>query len=311
MTIRGLVDTETGNLKPYAPGINPNLLINSNGKNMINQREASVVVAQGAYGFDRWTAHGVGFTTATFSQTQTGARITATTKGSAPNILMRQHLGNRVEYRGKTLTASARVRRLGAETGTTLQLYNGVSWALASVPNDENWYNVKVTTVVPESSNLILFRINTDIDNDGDYVEFEWVKLEEGDHATPYVIPDPALELKRCYRYFQAYGGETGGGLYQGFTDMYNRTTNGTYGNFDFKAPMRTIPTVTVSSPSHFCAEDKTATNALSALSLGSVTRTNAWAVGTTVGNPLVVGEKCLLESNNTTAARIYLDADT
>ena len=307
MTIRGLVDTDTGQSQEYSVGVKPNILINTNGKNIINQREATTV-DHNAYGWDRWRAHSNNANVRTLSQQDGAARLTATDMGTATSIFFYQDIENHAHYRGRTLTLSVRMR--ASQTGNLLLADKTGSSSRVDYTTPGEWATLKVTRTIVSDSDFIRCWARCQVLTSGDWVEFEWIKLEEGDHATPYVIPDPALELKRCYRYFQAYGGETGGGLYQGFIDMYNRATNSTYGNFDFKAPMRAAPTVTISSPSHFCVQDKTDTHTLSALSLSNVTRTNAWAVGTTVGNPLVVGEKCLLESNNTTAARIYLDAE-
>ncbi len=39
--------------------------------------------------------------------------------------------------------------------------------------------------------------------NTGDYVELEWIKLEPGKVATPFVTPNPALESIKCQRMLQ------------------------------------------------------------------------------------------------------------
>lgn len=37
----------------------------------------------------------------------------------------------------------------------------------------------------------------------GDYIELEWIKIEQGQIATPFIPPHPAEELIKCKRYYQ------------------------------------------------------------------------------------------------------------
>ena len=65
-----------------------------------------------------------------------------------------------------------------------------------------------------------------------------YIKLEEGDVATPYEIPDPATELLKCQRYYVKYSED-----FQ-IAGTVSGTANTAYVTMFLPATMRTIPTI-------------------------------------------------------------------
>lgn len=65
-----------------------------------------------------------------------------------------------------------------------------------------------------------------------------YIKLEEGDVATPYEIPDPATELLKCQRYYVKYTED-----FQ-IAGTVSGTANTAYVTMFLPATMRTIPTI-------------------------------------------------------------------
>jgi hypothetical protein len=181
---------------------NPNILINTNGKAMINQRGATTV-ANAQYGFDRWQTFTDG--AAAVAQEATGAKTTVTTTGgSGAYLWIQQSLESHQRYAGKTLTFSARIKM--NKTGYII-IHDGVE-------SDRVYHSgggtfetltvVKTVSASPPYLYAVIVLGNTLAEDD--YIEFEWIKLEEGSVATAYQIPDPATELARCQRYFERIG---------------------------------------------------------------------------------------------------------
>ena len=65
-----------------------------------------------------------------------------------------------------------------------------------------------------------------------------YIKLEEGDVATPYEIPDPATELLKCQRYYVKYSED-----FQ-IAGTVSGTANTAYVTMFLPTTMRTIPTI-------------------------------------------------------------------
>lgn len=69
-----------------------------------------------------------------------------------------------------------------------------------------------------------------------------WIKLELGNHATPFVPPHPVTELLKCQRYYQTLG--------RGTIATIKTNKPGTNGCINllkpFSVPMRTTPSVTL-----------------------------------------------------------------
>jgi hypothetical protein len=181
----------------------PNILINTNGLDPINQAGATTV-ANGAYGFDMWkVAHTC--TTVTISATATGMRHTVTTKGAGtPYMYPYQLIENYASYIGKEITAVAKVK---SNLPVVLGLSNTVAYFAESTAHagDGGTQILSVTgTLGAGATGLAVVLRSGNVAADGDYIEWEWIKLEEGSVATPYAIPDKAIDNIRADRYQQA-----------------------------------------------------------------------------------------------------------
>lgn len=84
----------------------------------------------------------------------------------------------------------------------------------------------------------------------GSSCKIEWMKLEQGSIATPFVAPNPAEEWTKCYRF-----------KYVGAAKLRTRcTANQLYGfTKDLPTAMRTKPTVTLSQTTLFNVKDVSA----------------------------------------------------
>jgi len=180
---------------------NPNILINTNGADPIDQRGSlpATSAAPGTYTADRWLS----WTNRDVAvQPDGGLRSTALGSGT---LYVVQYVEGFAQYKSKTLTASARVR---SNVATALELYDGVTGSVSATAHTggEGWEILTVTKMLSGSPTQLQCYFNAPAVAAGDYVEFEWIKLEEGSVATPWVVPDPAIELVRCQRYYRTAG---------------------------------------------------------------------------------------------------------
>ena len=301
MSIIGLVNTDTGSQHPYEPGTTDNILINTNGKNMVNQREATTV-AHNSYGFDRWRMNSRDSIARVISQESGSARLTITDKGTAISGVFYQDIENHTLYRGKTLTLSVRMRATNGSIIYIADVPGQASIAYYTTPGE--WQTLNVTYTIQSNSVYVRSACHANVFNDGDYVEFEWIKLEEGDHATPYVIPDPALELARCQRYFQAYGGSA---ATLPISNSYNLNTTQARGVFHFVETMRTAPSISISNAAHFSINHQDTNVAATNLAFNDIYKDAAYITATASGLTAGQGSAILATS---TDARIFLNAE-
>lgn len=194
---------------------NPNLLINPDFK--INQRGASNYEKQG-YSVDRWKIWNVtvtpnangGITVKNDKYTDTGTFI--------------QNLEN------------------ATEGDSTLSCYvTSVSGTVTMVADDDSQVILKQgLNIVHTSKSTKVFTIFL---NQGTSVTLKWVKLEQGTVATPFVAPNYAEELTKCYRF-----------KYIGKAVLRGRcTANQVFGfTKDLPTKLRTKPTTTFKSKNSY-----------------------------------------------------------
>ena len=188
---------------------NPNLLDNPDFS--INQR--GLTKYNGAvYTVDRWT---LGKDTTLLNVIDNGIKLgyVADSSPTDPAICI-QRIENPTRFAGKTVTATVCVEettsvqaqmlvRCTTEDGTTTYINKTFSTIGTH----------SVTGVIPDAkiTKLELWLYGADIRVDGDTVDsytiFNWVKLEVGSVATPFVSPHPATEWSKCQRYYQDLGG--------------------------------------------------------------------------------------------------------
>ena len=168
---------------------NPNLLINPDSR--INQRGESSYSAVG-YTVDRWqAARDVSSTTGDFTITPTadGLIIDNQTDGL---IAIGQKVENFTELFGKTLTLSASVGgNAVSATGTAVN----ADGTILRADTDFGFISVYIKENTRLGAHIYV--------NSGATAVLDWIKLEIGEKATPFVPPDPATELAKCQRYYQ------------------------------------------------------------------------------------------------------------
>ena len=217
-------DTNTLNsAKEYAEGIisNPNLLINPDFR--VNQRGQTEYVATdtSVYSVDRWCIIG------TCIPTSTGVSVSSINSSFGYGVFA-QKFGKMI-YGAVTLSTKVN-GNIFRVTGDASNLGNLV---ISDADGTAIGY---VRLNATDSITALEFIIYENCQ-----MNIEWVKLELGSIATPFVPPDPATELVKCQRYYCKQ-------------EKINTVSiiNTSYANVsaNFPTEMRTTPTVTIRSVS-------------------------------------------------------------
>lgn len=173
-------------------GSNPNLLINGDFRNPINQRGQTSY--NHGYTIDRWTLW----------NTNTNLTINngyCTLSGDYDIIA--QHLENPPQYSNQTVTLSARIRSNGGSS--RIVLYGDESGGIINqIVEDTNgkFVTVSFTGKIPNLNTQA--RLTVSIEGaGGSSIDIEWAKLELGSVATPFIPRHYAEELALCQRYYQ------------------------------------------------------------------------------------------------------------
>ncbi|MBQ8613734.1 MAG: hypothetical protein IJ416_05910 [Ruminiclostridium sp.] len=203
----------TGNIS------NPNLLINPDFS--INQRGQTEYL-QSSYTVDHWRTD----SRSTLQLLESGAkRIYASDAYSGEWRAFAQYVENLSLT--DTYTISVKVTDVKGE------------WFIPTATNNYNPLTVGINTrtdSIFSSVGIAMKNVSA-----GDYIDIEWIKLELGSIATPFVPPDPATELVKCQRYYCKQ-------------EKINTVSiiNTSYANVsaNFPTEMRTTPTVTIRSVS-------------------------------------------------------------
>lgn len=174
---------------------NPNLLDNPDFR--INQRGLSVY-SQSAKGqkmtIDRWAIH-------KHSSTKTGD-VTLTPSSSGGSVLNNQTDGTACMYQrienfsdlfGKQITYSASINGSVLSLTATCTNATAQSGNVVYTKDKSAWLRIWVAL-----DTYIQFEIYLKA---GASITVDWVKLEMGDTPTPFIPPNPALELEKCQRY--------------------------------------------------------------------------------------------------------------
>lgn len=199
---------------------NPNLLINSDFRNPVNQRGETTKTTNDlewarAYFIDRWYAqHGA---TVELADGYIKARASSTTD----EAYFCQPLEHSLDLDTYTVTINVK-----SVSGTVkihgVKLVSGINviTVTAEIPSVE-------IKLMPSSS-----------------IELYWVKLEHGGASTPLIPRLYAEELQLCKRYYQAYKDNN---QFVVLTQTYTSTT-ATNGRFNLNVEMRIAPLVTIHS---------------------------------------------------------------
>ena len=185
---------------------NNNLLINSNFANCVNQRGQTSYTNEG-YHIDRWNGkwNGDGVITPENQGTPNG-RLSIY-RANYDGWIM-QYLEHPNSYKGRTFTVSACVQN---NCGLSARYFdsNGVSVSLGEFKNSSTSKNIiSFTFTVPADADIAKFAIGF-YGGKGTACYIYWVKLEEGNVATPFVPRPYAEELAICEKYYQIVSSAT------------------------------------------------------------------------------------------------------
>ena len=184
---------EQMSVKKYSQTSNPNLLDNTNFFNPINQRNQtsySNTDAAPKYSIDRWQVLGGTF------DVQTRTYTSNSTLGIYGNQF-RQYIPLESVSIGDTITVSSVINDTRQIFTTTIPQY-GDTVADAPFLLETTWGGFKMITREAEHAALLTMVVNV-----SQSITVDWIKMEFGNFATPYVPKGYGAELAECFRYFQ------------------------------------------------------------------------------------------------------------
>jgi len=182
---------------------NPNLLINADGTDPEDQRGSlpATSVTSGVVTIDRWYA-GHNCTQVDMAVQSGGStRLTCVTAGAGSYVSLEQRIEGYEKYAGKSLTMSAWVK--SNSSASSLRLWDGATYFTSNLHTGGGGLELlTVTANIGSSPTLLRATILLGTPSDAEYFEFEWMKLEVGSVATPFVADLPGVNLAKCQRYF-------------------------------------------------------------------------------------------------------------
>lgn len=184
---------EQMSVKKYSQTSNPNLLDNTNFFNPINQRNQtsySNTDAAPKYSIDRWQVLGGTF------DVQARTYTSNSTLGIYGNQF-RQYIPLENISIGDTITVSSVINDTRHVFTTTIPQY-GDSVTGAPFLLETTWGGFKMITREAEHAALLTMVVNV-----SQSITVDWIKMEFGNFATPYVPKGYGAELAECLRYFQ------------------------------------------------------------------------------------------------------------
>ena len=184
---------EQMSVKKYSQTSNPNLLDNTNFFNPINQRNQtsySNTDAAPKYSIDRWQVLGGTF------DVQTRTYTSNSTLGIYGNQF-RQYIPLENVSIGDTITVSSVINDTRHVFTTTIPQY-GDNVTGAPFLLETTWGGFKMITREAEHAALLTMVVNV-----SQSITVDWIKMELGNFATPYVPKGYGAELAECLRYFQ------------------------------------------------------------------------------------------------------------
>lgn len=169
---------------------NPNLLVNPDFRvNLKGLKEYTITDFSRHYTVDKWTCSA----NANYPTTLTVNDDYVTWKGYRGGGIV-QRIENYADFIGKTVTLSAKVKNCNGTI--TLKIYDGVYGTNTTI-TDDGIYSIAYT--VKENANQLLAYTNCNEEVGIECsIDVEWMKLELGNKATPFVPPVYAEELAKC-----------------------------------------------------------------------------------------------------------------
>ena len=212
---------------------NPNLLIN--GDFQVWQRGNTITPPNNTalYTCDRWY-HISNGSIASVEKTNSGIKLTKLSKIGTYHFLgYLFETGISDRLRGKRATLSAKLRSGKCKISVSNAFSSG-SVGAAYVKDATLGHNSVTGTIPTHNYNYLAVAIDITDLAVGESVEIEWIKLELGEYATPFVPRTYAEELAMCQRYYQSIS-----------VDGVATTASVVHCNKMLPILMRTVPTFT------------------------------------------------------------------
>lgn len=229
--VKGIIETHMEDTKnPHDVPVNNNILINSNFTNPVNQRgfTSKAITNTPTYTIDRWYIVGSN-NMGTLTLSNEGLNVKGDTS-LTQLIPVYQKLEN------------LPIGKYALSTKINGKIYTAIlNW------NNEYIQNIHedgVYLFLSYSNNIPTFGVAIDITKIPS-ANIEWVKLELGEVATPYVPRLYAEEYLLCQRYYQI--------LYLGEANLWQITANYLAFAMPLHHEMRTTPTVTFPTNGSTC----------------------------------------------------------
>lgn len=178
--------------------VNNNILINSNFANPVNQRGyVSGTDFMDKYTLDRW--RGTGNLLIVENSYITLAPLTGTTANTFIQLLEKpEQYSGKVTLSLKCRTSTPEVQIQLFADGVANGGYSSLGYYSKHLSKANEWEVITHTFDINKKYTELKFGTNA-----SNTFDVEWIKLELGDHATPYVPRLYAEELALCQRYYR------------------------------------------------------------------------------------------------------------
>ena len=243
-----------------------NILINGNF--IISQRgdySSATAISTSTYYLDRWKTDisGVSATIQNPSVdlpngvTTKSAKIAATSSGTG-YLQLHQWIEPQPYMDNRQITISAYVRSNNANTRIRVEKTGGNFDGSNTHSGGGGWELLEETITLPDSISsfrigIIMWNGNAISISSGNYIEMAHFKAEFGPRRTPFKDEIISTTLLKCKRYFHrskpSQSGNAGDGAISNLTGWDNTSH---YGALYYPTEMRTTPSLSVSSASHF-----------------------------------------------------------
>lgn len=282
-----------------------------NGGFEISQRGTSFSApANGTYTLDRWetnTDEASGVTVSkdvtTVDNGLSSMKVVVSGAGASHTWTVIQPIENYASYRGKTVTASARVF-CSVSGAITITISDGITNETSSFHSGGGgWETISVSGTVSPSANtfniyLGMFTVGTK--KNGTYY-FDSAMLTVGTQQVAFVPTNPSLDLNRCYRFYRRIGGH--GILDEQLATAMALSSTGFLTTHYFPVEMRASPTITVGNATSMDVYNA-AVSGIAVATFGiasSISKQSAQGQGT-VAAGLVAGNATFLYDHSGTA---------
>lgn len=290
-----------------------------NGSMDIWQRGTSTTTTGNTYLADRWvSAFPTGGTVSQeTSSIPTGSRYAWKFVASASNAFMQ--MGQQIEYmncldlQNITVSISFMARSVNSNAGSTgltvrtrtiagidgTCLFTGTA-SDTSVTLTTTWTRYTVTRTLPATFGSLSLEFVLGANVSGDGIMLSQVQIEAGSVATPFERVDIGRELVMCQRYCMAYKTDSSTN-YAFFSLGQAMSSTETRQVFNFKQPMRTLPTVTTTAANTFSWDTAGAGITCTLLSLDRVT-TDGGTLNSSVASSSVANNAAIRMIQNATS---------